>query len=404
MQENLTASLGAASGAHAPSRLSAVFSDRRLVLVTLLLAGIAIQFWLGSRIPALNEKALMGGDTQLAALGFDTVFAVSEDDSMFISVLYETVNWLKTNQRGMTFGVVFAATIMLLLTLIKKKSFKNPFANSLLGMVIGAPLGVCVNCAAPIAKGLYAGGARIETTLAAMISSPTLNVIVLTMLLSLFPFYLVAIKLGFTIIFIVLFVPLLVRLLANKRELDPADAAACPIDFSAHSTNEGNESWGEALIWVAKNWLSSFWNVVKTTVPLMFLAGFLGALLVTVLPWNSMTDIIPTGGFVFTLGSMFLLSLVGIFLPVPIAFNVIITAILLAAGMPVRFAMILLFTLGIYSCYSFFVVWREISRPMAVALCVVLIFFGLAAGITADRYDKWNTGIQRQGIFEKAEL
>ena len=56
------------------------------------------------------------------------------------------------------------------------------------------PLGVCVNCAAPIAKGLYAGGARAETTLAAMIASPTLNIVVLTMLFGLFPFYMALTK------------------------------------------------------------------------------------------------------------------------------------------------------------------------------------------------------------------
>ena len=181
-----------------------MLKDKRLVLVVLILAGIAVQFWAGSRVPALNEKALMGGDTELGALGFDVVLQVKTNDPLPVRALYETVNWLKTNQRGMTFGVLFASTLMLLLSLFKKRSFQNRYANSLLGMVIGAPLGVCVNCAAPIAKGLYSGGARIETTIAAMISSPTLNIIVLTMLISLFPLYMVAIKLALTITFILL--------------------------------------------------------------------------------------------------------------------------------------------------------------------------------------------------------
>ena len=33
--------------------------------------------------------------------------------------------------------------------------------------VIGTPLGVCVNCAAPIARGMYTSGLRAETTLSA---------------------------------------------------------------------------------------------------------------------------------------------------------------------------------------------------------------------------------------------
>ena len=408
MKEDVAALPGMGVNPSASTALRGLLSDKRLVIVILTIAVIAIQFWAGSRVPALNEKALMGGDTQLAALGFDNVFPVSEGDPLYLKVGKETVNWVKTNQRGMTFGVVFAATLMLLLTLVKNRSFRNPYANSLMGMVIGAPLGVCVNCAAPIAKGLYAGGARIETTVAAMISSPTLNVIVLTILVSLFPLYLVAIKLGLTVAFIVLFIPLLTRMLGKGVEFDPAGGAGCPIDFNAYATAEGNETWASAVVWVAKNWLASFWNVVKTTVPLMFLAGFLGSLLILILPWNSMADLVPSGSALLVLLNMSVLAIVGIFLPVPIAFDAIIVAILLAAGMPVHYAMVLLFTLGIYSIYSFFVVWREISKPMAAGLWIVLAGFGVVAGVLANTYYKWDTGNKREMFYatfgESAEL
>ena len=69
----------------------------------------------------------------------------------------------------MTFGIIFGAILMLLISLLKKKSTESGFGNTLIGMIVGAPLGVCVNCAAPIAKGLYAGGARVEMMLAAML-------------------------------------------------------------------------------------------------------------------------------------------------------------------------------------------------------------------------------------------
>ena len=57
-----------------------MFRDKRVVVVLLLLLGIGISFWAGSRVPALNEKALMGGDAQLNALGFETVWEVQETD------------------------------------------------------------------------------------------------------------------------------------------------------------------------------------------------------------------------------------------------------------------------------------------------------------------------------------
>ena len=181
-----------------------MFRDKRFILSLLSLATLAIFFWAGSRVPQLNEKAIMGESADLDAIGFDVVLAVKPDDSVVTKVLYTTVNWLQTNKKGMTFGVLFAAIIMVLFSQLKKRSFKSRFANSGLGMVIGAPLGVCVNCAAPIARGIHSGGAAVETTLGAMISSPTLNVIVLTILFSLFPLYIVGLKLALTVGFILI--------------------------------------------------------------------------------------------------------------------------------------------------------------------------------------------------------
>jgi hypothetical protein len=79
---------------------------------------------------------------------------------------------------------------------------------------------------------------------------------------------------------------------------------------------------------------------------------------------------------------------VGIFLPVPIAFDVIITAILLNAGMPVEYAMTLLFTLGIFSVYSFSVIWKYISKPVAVTLVVGLAGLGMVSGVGAMTYHR----------------
>ena len=122
-----------------------MLKDKRLVISGLLLALLAGSFWAGSRVPALNEKALMGGDTQLEALGFETVIAIQPDDPVMLRAIYSTVNWAETNRKGMTFGVLFAASLMVILSLFQGKSFKSGFANSLLGMTIGAPLGLSSN-------------------------------------------------------------------------------------------------------------------------------------------------------------------------------------------------------------------------------------------------------------------
>lgn len=371
-----------------PSR--SLFKDKRILLTAVVIALLAGSFWASSRVPALNEKAIMGGETQLDALGFEIVFPIDPDDPLALRLVYTTINWLETNKKGMTFGVLFAAALMVLLTLLQKRSFKSGFANTLLGMTIGAPLGVCVNCAAPIAKGLHSAGAPAQTMLAAMMSSPTLNVIVLTMLFALFPLYMVVIKLGFTVAFIVVAIPLTVRFLRignvsieGEGWIPGFGTQACALP---ELSDTSGESWLRSSGWVVRNFAKNLWYIIKTTVPLMFVAGFLGAVIVTLLPWDSLADVIPKGGPLLLLASMGFVALVGIILPVPIAFDVIVPATLLAAGMPIRYAMILLFTLGIYSIYAFFIIHNSMAKRVAYSLVPVLLVFGVAAGVVAHEY------------------
>ena len=129
------------------------------------------------------------------------------------------MNWIDTNKKGMTFGVLFGAAFLTLLGYLRRRHFAGPFANSLYGMFLGAPLGVCVNCAAPIAKGLYQGGSRAETTLSAMVASPTLNIVVMTMAFSLLPIYIAVTKVALSLLVILIAVPLICRFIPQEKLL-----------------------------------------------------------------------------------------------------------------------------------------------------------------------------------------
>ena len=171
------------------ARIFATARSKRLVIVSVLMAALALYFWIGSRYPALNQKAAMGAETPITGLAFSTIVKASPDAGLPTRIAYATINWMYTNRQGMTFGILFGALVLSLLALVPQRGFRSRFANSVMGMVIGAPLGVCANCAAPIGKGIHAAGGRAETMLAAMVSSPTLNIVVITMVLSMFPLY-----------------------------------------------------------------------------------------------------------------------------------------------------------------------------------------------------------------------
>jgi uncharacterized membrane protein YraQ (UPF0718 family) len=358
---------------------------KRFVLALLLLAGLAVQFWTQSRYPSLNEKAVMGNAIQLEdSLSFEARIPVLPEYPAWKKIGISTLNWIKTNERGMTFGVLFAAAFLTLLGYLRRVSFRGGFANSFLGMAVGTPLGVCVNCAAPIAKGLYSGGVRAEATLSAMIASPTLNIVVLTMLFSLMPFYMAVAKLALSLFVILLAVPILCRFLPERQLQLPRSGR--PV-YVGPELPEPIAAEGPLLATVrfVRDYAVNLWFIIWTTVPLMLLAGFLGAVVTTFLPTELIKDA-PLGVI-----GLALTSLVGTFLPVPIGFDVVVSGVLLNSGLSAGYVMALLFTLGIFSIYSFFIVAGAISLRAAGLVAAVVVVLGIVAGFGAEAYHKWQS-------------
>jgi uncharacterized membrane protein YraQ (UPF0718 family) len=276
-----------------------------------------------------------------------------------------SINWLQANEIGMTFGFFFAAAALTVLATIPRRRTSNAYVNSLLGAAVGMPLGVCANCVAPIGRGLYASGMTMESTLAAMFSSPTLNVVVLAMAFALFPLPIVGLKLATMLLMIFVFAPLV-----GARQAVPAMAGECAIDVPASAT------WPQALGTVAKSYAKSFWHIARVGVPLMVLAAVLGALAIETIPQQGLHA--PA-----TLGGIAMVALVGTFLPVPMAFDVVIAYLAMSRGVALPYVVAILCTLGIYSVYSFLVVGKTISWKIAAAAGGAVAALGAVAGIAA---------------------
>jgi uncharacterized membrane protein YraQ (UPF0718 family) len=351
--------------------------NKRVLFLSAIIVVTAIVFWSGSRYPSLDQKAIMGGSAALEdPLAFEASIQIQPSDGALRRILYTTVNWIETNLQGMSFGLLFGACLLTLISMIPVRGYRSGVANTLLGVVVGTPLGVCVNCAAPVAKGMHDGGARLETTLATMFSSPTLNIVILTMLFSMFPLYLTVIKLSLTLGFILVVVPLLSRYVFADERRQTYDDSVCALPLN--SPLPENESLVAAIGGSLLALLKNLAYLVLRTVPLMLLAGFLGAVVATTVPLPMLVDV-ETSFFV-----VLAVAMVGIFLPVPVAFDVVLVAVLVAAGAPMIYSATLLFTLGIFSIYPFFIVWRSISPRVALVLTGVLVVLGIAGGYAAD--------------------
>ena len=377
------------------------FHDLRLPLALIALAMLAVYFWFSSRYPALNQKAIMGGDTPVSGLSFDIFYEIAPDSSLGWELVANSVNWIYTNLKGMTFGVLFGAAALTLLALVRKRSFNNGFANSLLGTALGAPLGVCVNCAVPIAVGLHMGRMRLETTLSAMLASPTLNVIVVTMTFALLPIHLAVIKLVLALVMVLLVVPLLCRfVLKDETDSTRGGVAISPAQLARTAQLKGFAAWiGRALApvevepgdygplraarWFVKTYARSFFFVFIITVPMMLAAAVLGAVVATFVSPVELIGVFPYRPIWLVFAAMIPIALVASFVPAPIALDVILTAILLNVGMDSSYAMVTLVGLGSFSVYAFIVLWRSISPRTALAMWGAVLAMAVLAGVIA---------------------
>lgn len=376
---------------------------KKLTLVSLLLLVIASFFWTQSRYPQLDEKAAMSGETPTSGISFDVVMEIAPEDSAYKKIGKHTVNWIDTNKKGMTFGLLFAAALILLFSIVSKHQFKNRWLNSLTGVLIGAPLGVCVNCAAPIAKGIRSSGGRTETALAAMISSPTLNLVVLSMLFAMYPSYIVAIKLFFTFILLMVGVPLLSMLFSdddNQLKAPTQKPSRYIFQIDDHFRGEETDKWSSAIKWTIINYLKSLWYIFKVAVPLMLLAGLIGAILITFLPLEGLAEFTYPTSKLHILLALLVVALIGTALPVPMAFDVIIVSILMTLGLETKYAVTLLFTLGCFSIYSYLIVSVYMSKRIALGLFAIVVFLGMSGGVLAHFYEKHVKKAEIAGYME----
>jgi len=373
---------------------------RRISISVVLLTVISLLFWGKSRLPDLTEKVRLGRHTQIDAIGFDTLLPVPEQLPLYQRIAFTTLNWLYTNWEGMVFGLLFAAGCLTLLKCFPRQAYTHPVLDTVKGVILGVPLSICTNCSTPIALSMHRAGVRLETALATLTSSPTLNVIVLSMTFALLPFHYAVVKLVSVVIFVFVTIPILVKFLYryndNSARFQDVDEFMNEVDRMEESATESinplceleiagispSESWIAVIAGTLRSYSKEFLYVVQLTVPFMFLAGFLGAIMVESLPLESFQDLSMS-----FLG-LLLVATVGTFLPVPMAFDVIIVSILISSGLAPSFAMALLFTLGIFSIYPFLIIWKNISPRIAGALFATTIAIGLVSGLGLDVYEK----------------
>ncbi|MGZ6028835.1 MAG: FG-GAP-like repeat-containing protein, partial [Myxococcaceae bacterium] len=379
--------------------------DARVVITLLAIATICGVFWLGSRYPSLQSKAGADPDEALSTpLGFESHWPEPRSDEKIKRIGWVAAEWAITNKQGMTFGVLLAAGLLTLVPLLPRRR-GGKFAGSVQGLLIGTPLGVCVNCAAPIGQAMLKAGSSVEVALGAMFASPSFNVIVLGMVLTLFPWYLAGLKVLMSLVMVLLVVPALSRLADRPGWRRPVESKPRLPGLrlfqwtenlmgsvsQAFLTPAGDAPKGffHALGWVLLRYARNLWTVLRISLPLMVLAGLLGAAMVELLPWTRVAQIAQVDGLLPNAAVLVLVAVFGTLLPVPIAFDVVVCAVLWNAGVPTYVVATLLVTLALYSVYPWSLIGTTLSWRVAAVAGAAVMVLGVVAGGIAGLASRW---------------
>ena len=126
----------------------------------------------------------------------------------------------------------------------------------------------------------------------------------------------------------------------------------------------GTESFWSGLDELGRDYLKNVWMLARPTI----------MLLLTLVPWRTLlSEITPL--------RVFLVSMIAVFMPVPIALEVMFAAVPYQPGVAGGYGMKFLMTLGTFGIVPAIYLWREVSKPLAVSLYLFFLAVGCVTGL-----------------------
>jgi uncharacterized membrane protein YraQ (UPF0718 family) len=182
-------------------------------------------------------------------------------------------------------------------------------------------------------------------------------------------------KYAVLLLVILVIVPGLISRLERNKPLsiltvgDEGTACALPL-----ASLDCTETFGSVLKELGRDYAKNAWMLLKPTVTIMLLASLASATLLTLLPWQALLSEVTPLRLAF-------LSLISVFMPVPIALDVMFAAQLHQQGVAAGYVMLFAMTLGTYSIIPSIYLWREVSKRLAMTLFVFFMAVGWIAGL-----------------------
>ena len=357
-----------------PQMFDTSLKKKRVVGLVLLAVLLAL-FLVFNRIPKLDtvraDLAIATSSEQECFQGF---CIESPEESTLLSRWWNfSVTYLRLVAMGMTFAFLVAgATEAFLFPQGSSRSFSTGgVAGSLKGLLVGPVMNLCSACIVPVSAAFRRRGASIESTLAIVQGSSTLNLPAMIMAAMVFVPMIGGARIALSVVGALLIGPL-VAAFAGER-----GRRALGVQIATDPEEQRDVSWSDALKEGFREWLRASVTYLVRLGPIMVLAGFASALAIQ---WVS-PDVVSTylGNDLVGVG---IAATLGLLINVPLLFEIPLVAALLLVGMGTAPAATLLFAAASGGPITFWGLAKFIPRRGIVvygtAIWVVAVGGGVA--------------------------
>ena len=359
------------SGSNQQSFLNFTGRIQRVIIVGITTLIVGLCFLLFSWYPDLDPSVVVGKSGTLN----DHLFVIQQQDAYLVKVMKSYFNWIMNHKNSMIFGLIIGGLVISLFKNFKFEKNRYSWINFLFSKLVATPLGACLKGAKNKRK--------IDAYLSMIVSSQSLNICIISLSFSMFPFYLAIIKLVFTFSIVFFLIPLISKTFGENYIVVTDDSLLSK--YTLKSSDESSlsktsyESWFSSFKHMLKDYYHIFIFILKTIVPFMFIGGFFSFVIVLSLEISSLKlEITP---FI-----MVVISFLSLLIPVPISFDIMFSHVLYEAGMSITYTSILLCNFGVFSFYAFIIIWKSGLKRWALGLLFGIFILSCMTGLFTAKF------------------
>jgi len=358
--------------------------NKETIIKLSMLVGFLFLFLTGSRFHAehLKEQCSEGHcekPHQHGELNYHERFFIDPVDSFFIGVIKGCANFWEANATGMTFAIIIGgAALSLLLSWNKfeKVLAMKGIKGAALGSVFGMPLNMCANCSAVTSVSMTSRSGSAEATLGIILGGALLNFIGIVVMFGLFSPAVVIARIVFSIIMILLVVPMVSKLV-NKEEDKSAES---PV-MNMISCYFPDKSFIQTIVKSTEDWLLAVGNIAYKLIPLMLLGTLLTAVFRVLFPNEFLQHITTYNSFII----LAIVSFIGTLLSIPVMFEILLGTILLQLGFSNGAIAAMVLTAPSFGLFTLVLTKKQLGGLKVPLILIGITFvFGIGAGLLAE--------------------